>query len=258
MMVPIRFVALISLLGLAYGTAPSLAGSETIRIGTEGTDKPFSYTDASGNLTGFEIDLVRAICEKIDARCEFSTIAFDGIIPALQESRIDAIATKMRITEKRKKVVDFTDGYYSTNSQFMYCGTPKANGTSPEQMTGLTIGAQAGTSTGDYLEANYGKTSSLRLYKNFDEVLLDLGNGRLDFAAVSTFTGYDFKRTDAGKNCEFLGKPLSDPSLPSQIGMAVRKGDDDLRTSLNRGISAVMADGTYERINAKYFPFSIK
>src|SRR5258707_7967052 len=71
----------------------------TIKIGTEGAYAPFNYHDAAGKLQGFDVDIVQALCDRMKAKCEFVAIQFDGIIPALQNSQIDAIATSMAITE---------------------------------------------------------------------------------------------------------------------------------------------------------------
>ncbi len=83
----IVFLALIALTGGAQ------AETRKIRIGTEGTYRPFSYFDAEGKLTGFEVELDRAICAAVKADCEFVTMEFDGLIPALQEKKIDAVAS---------------------------------------------------------------------------------------------------------------------------------------------------------------------
>lgn len=248
--------ALLVLLGLATG---ALADGRKIRIGTEGTYRPFSFFDADGKLTGFEVELDRAICAAVKADCEFVTMQFDGLIPALQESKIDAVASGLRITDKRRKVIDFTDKYYTPYAQFVSCAHKEQAGIEPPAVKGWIIGTQSGSTNADYLSASYEGVADIRFYKSMDEVYQDLTAGRLDAALSSSFVGYDFLHSEKGKDCAFIGPKLTDPSIFGHgTGMGLRKGDDELRLLLNRGIEAVYADGTFDAINARYWPFSVK
>lgn len=241
------------------GSAAAVADGQKIRIGTEGTYRPFSYYDAAGKLTGFEIELVDAICAEIKADCEWVVMEFDGMMPALQEKKIDAIASGLRITDKRRKVIDFADKYYTPYAQFVTCSHKEQTDTSPAALKGMHIGTQSGTSNADFLTAVYAKDADVRFYKSMDEVYLDLQSGRLDAALSSSFVGYDFLHSDKGKDCAFMGAGMSDPKYFGYgTGLGIRKGEDELRNRFNEGIKAVNADGTFDKINAKYWPFSIK
>jgi lysine-arginine-ornithine-binding protein len=228
-----------------------------IRVGTEGANAPFNYRDATGQLRGFDIDIAQALCDRIGAKCEFVAVQFDGIILALQNNQIDAIATSMSITEKRKKVVDFTDRYFTNYRRFITCAGRPITDTSPEALKGRAIGTQGGTAADDYLEAHY-KASDLRLYKTIDDSLQDLAAGRLDAAFGGEAAAYDFMQKEAGKTCRFIGERVTDDKLfGTGVGIALRKTDGDLRDKLNAALKQILADGTYETINKKYFPFSI-
>jgi lysine-arginine-ornithine-binding protein len=249
---------LLAVITLLAGTAFAAEGQK-IRIGTEGTYRPFSYYDAAGKLTGFEVELVEAICAKIKADCEWVTMDLDSMVPALQEKKIDGIASGMRITEKRKKVVDFADKYFSPYAQFVTCSHKEQADTSPAAFKGMVIGTQGGTSNSDFLTGVYATDADVRLYKSMDEVYLDLQAGRLDAALSSAFVGYDFLHSEKGKGCAFIGGKMTDPKyFGNGVGIGIRKGDDALRNLLNEGIKAVNADGTFDKINAKYWPFSIR
>ena len=218
-----------------------------------------SYFDAAGKLTGFEVELVEAVCEKIGARCEFVTMDFDGMVPALQEKKIDAIASGMRVTTKRKKILDFAEKYYTPYAQFVTCRHNDQKDTSTVGMKGMLIGTQAASSNADFLNSEYADAAAVRLYKTMDEVYLDLSSGRLDFALSSSFVGYDFIQSPNGKNCTFVGEHIVDPKyFGDGTAMALRKGDDIIRNALNGGIEAIIQDGTYDKINAKYWPFSVR
>jgi polar amino acid transport system substrate-binding protein len=171
-------MAVMATLGLG-STAATAADWTKIRIGTEGTYEPFTYVDASGQLQGFEIDLMRALCERMQAECEIVTMEFDGIVPALNEGKIDAIATSMTITPKRKEVVDFSDKYYTPRRQFITCLDEAIDDVSPEALKDRVIGVQTGTSPHQYLTDLYPE-SELKLYKSMDDVYPDLVAGRID------------------------------------------------------------------------------
>jgi lysine-arginine-ornithine-binding protein len=248
-------LAVLFALGLASGAR---AGDwSKIRIGTEGAYAPFNFRDAAGKLQGFDIDISQALCDRMGAQCEFIALQFDGIILALQNNQIDAIATSMAMTEKRKKVVDFTDRYWTRYARFMTCGGLSGEGNSPADLKGHTVGTQAGTVSDDYLEAAY-KDSDVRLYKSMDDAYQDIAAGRLDAMLSGEAVSYAFMKTDAGKKCRFIGdRVVNDKLLAAKVGIAVRKTDTDLRDKLNVALKQILADGTYEAINKKYFPFSI-
>ena len=181
----------------------------TIKIGTEGAYAPFNYHDAAGKLQGFDIDIVQALCDRMHAKCEFTAVQFDGIIPALQNGQIDAIATSMAITEKRKKVVDFTDRYWIRHARFLSCSTRKIEDISPAALKGVTIGTQQGTVSDDFLEANY-KDADVRLYKTMDDALQDASAGRIELVLSGEAVAYDYMQKPDGKNCRYAGERLPD------------------------------------------------
>jgi lysine-arginine-ornithine-binding protein len=249
----------ITALMLSLAVTSAVGEPLKLRIGTEGTYKPMSFFDAAGNLTGFEVELVTAICTKISAQCEFVILDFDGIVPALQEKKIDAIAAGMRVTAKRKKILDFADKYYTPYSRFVTCSRHEQKDIDPGSMNDLVIGTQSGSTNADFLNAEYADTGTIRLYKTMDEVYLDLSSRRLDFALSNMFVGYDFLQSEKGKNCIFIGEQIVDPKyFGDGTAIGLRKGDDSIRNALNEGIKAIIEDGTYDKINAKYWPFSVR
>src|SRR5262249_752937 len=159
-----------------------------------------------------------------------------------QEKKIDGIASGMRITEKRKKVVDFADKYFSPYSQFVTCSHKDQADTGPAALKGMVIGTQGGTSNADFLTSVYATDADIRVYNVMEEVYLDLQAGRLDAALSSAFVGYDFLHSDKGKGCAFIGGKMTDPKyFGDGVGIGIRKGDDALRNLLNEGIKAVNA-----------------
>lgn len=232
--------------------APATMAGDKIRIATEGAYAPFNMVDASGNLVGFDVDVAKALCAQMKADCEIVAQDWDGIIPGLRAKKYDAIIASMSITEERLRVVDFSEKYYSNVLAFV---APKGKQleVSKEGLKGLTVGAQRATIAGQQLEDVYGNVVKVKLYDTQDNAYLDLNAGRLDALLSDKFPAYDWLRTNDGQGFEFKG---ADIDINDKIGIAVRKGDK-LSGKFSEAIKAIVDNGTYAKINAKYFPFSI-
>ena len=228
-----------------------------IRIGTEGAYPPFNFVDKSGELQGFDIDIAKAICDKLKAECSFVAQDWDGIIPALLANKYDAIVASMSITDERRQRVAFSDKYYNTPARFVAKKGAKLDATAAG-LEGKTVGAQRATTHASYLEDNF-KDAEIKLYGTQDEANLDLANGRLDAVLADATVLYEWlEKTDEGKCCAFVSEPIVAPKWFGEgVGVALRKDDKELAAMVNKAIAEIRADGTYEKINKKYFPFSI-
>ncbi|MCO6060112.1 ABC transporter substrate-binding protein [Pseudomonas sp. MOB-449] len=235
---------------LAFGS--SAVAADKLKIGTEGAYPPFNLIDASGKPGGFDVDIAQALCAKMKVECEVVTSDWDGIIPALNAKKFDAIVASMSITDERKQAVDFTTPYYTNKLQYI---APKGTDfkTDKASLKGKVIGAQRATIAGTWLEDNMGDVVDIKFYDTQENAYLDLASGRLDGVLADKFVNWEWLKSDAGKDFEFKGEPVFDND---KIGVAVRKGDP-LREKLDAALQAIVADGTYQKINAKYFPFSI-
>jgi len=228
------------------------ASAEKIRIASEGAYAPFNMIDANGNLVGFDIDIAKALCAEMKAECEIVAQDWDGIIPGLMARKYDAIIASMSITKERLRVVNFTNKYY-TNSLAFVAAKGKALDTSMDGPKGLSVGAQRATISGQTLEDKYSDVVNVKLYDTQDNAYLDLAAGRIDAILSDKFPAYDWLQSKDGANFEFKGADLD---IDDKIGIAVRKGDK-LQERLNKALDAIVANGTYKEINAKYFPFDI-
>lgn len=226
--------------------------AEKLKMGIEAAYPPFNSKDASGQVVGFDKDIGDALCAKMKVECEVFVSDWDGIIPALNAKKSDFIVSSLSITDERKQAVDFTDPYYSNKLQFI---APKNVDfkTDKDSLKGKTIGTQRATLSATWLEDEYGSDIKVSLYDTQDNAYLDLTSGRVDALLADKYVNYDWLKSDAGKNFEFKGEPVVDSD---KIGIAIRKGDP-LREKLNAALKEIIADGTYKKINDKYFPFSI-
>ncbi|NVK73462.1 amino acid ABC transporter [Marinomonas sp. CT5] len=241
-----------TLLLTAALSSVSVQAADKIRFATEGAWAPFNFIDSNGKPQGFDVDIARALCAKMEADCEIVTQDWDGLIPGLKVRKFDAIIASMSITEDRLKVVDFTNKYYSGGLRFMGRVGDKFD---LNNLEGKTIGAQRATLGAQYLEDNFTGKANLKFYDNQDNVYLDLVAGRLDIVLSDELPTYNWLKTsESGSKFEFKGEAFM---KTDNIGIAVRKGDNKLKAKLNKALDEILADGIYQKINAKYFPFSI-
>ncbi len=237
---------------LSFAPAPGAdAASGKLRIGVDPGYPPFSEVDDAGRLKGFDIDIARALCRRLETACAFVREDWEKLIPALRAGKFDAIVSSMSITEKRRRLVAFTDRYYSNVVRFV---ARKGGGFDPAAPAGRTIGAARATIASDWLEANLSRVATIKLFGEQDALMRALVEGRLDAVFGDGLGHWQWLRSQEGADFAFAGDGYR---LDEGIGIAVRKADDTLRRRLNRAIRAIRADGTYEKINARYFPFDI-
>lgn len=243
-------------LTLAAGAAQADIGK--VVIATEGAYPPFNFVDANGELQGFDVDIAKALCEKMQAECEIVAQDWDGIIPGLLAKKYDAIVASMSITEERKQKVDFTDKYYNTPAKFV---AKKGSGIeiSKEGLEGKIIGVQVSTIHENFARDTFGDVAEIKAYDTQENANLDLVSGRVDvIIADSVALDEGFLQTDMGKDYEFVGPDFTDPKYFGEgAGIAVRKGETELRDAFNAAIDAIRADGTYKAINDKYFAYDV-
>ena len=254
----VRLAAAVMALALSTGLAAAQQKEWTkVRIGTEGAYPPFNETLPDGTLAGFDIDIAKALCEKMKVECEFVTQDWDGIIPALLAGKYDAIVASMSITEERKQQVDFTNRYYNTPPAIAVPKDSKLTEATPEALEGVVLGAQSSTTHSNYAEEKL-PGAELKLYPTADEYKLDLANGRLDAAIDDVVVLDQWVKSEAGACCKILGTLTPDPVINGEgAGIAVRKEDTALKEMFNKAIEEIRADGTYKKIQDKYFDFDV-
>ncbi|GAB5506289.1 MAG: ABC transporter substrate-binding protein [Rhizobiaceae bacterium] len=250
----------IALAAAAAALAVTMGGAQAqdmmkLKIGTEGAYPPFNNLEADGTLVGFDIDIAKALCEEMKADCEFVTQDWDGIIPALQAGKFDAIIASMSITEERMEKVDFTNKYYNTPPALAAPKDTDITGVTKEDLAGKVVGAQGSTTHSNYAEATY-TDSEVKLYPTADEYKLDVDSGRVDAVVDDVIVLGDWLATDDGACCKIVGTitPVVEIHGPG-AGIAIRKGEDELREKFNAAIDAIRANGKYKEINDKYFDF---
>lgn len=228
-----------------------------IRIGVEGAYPPFSEITPEGEMKGFDIDIANALCASLKAECTLVKQDWDGIIPALLARKYDAIIASMTITEERKKKVDFTDKYYQTPARF---ARRKGAGIeiTKEGLKGRTVGIQRATTHDTFVTAEF-PDADIKRYGTQDEAYLDAAAGRLDLLlADSEALSSGFLKTGKGGDWEFVGPDFTEKKYFGEgVGIAIRKTDGALKDKLNSAIANILKNGTYKKIQDKYFNYNI-
>ena len=261
--------------------------SDKIKIGTEGAYPPWNSKDASGKLIGFEVELANWLCIYMQRDCTIVEQDWDGMIPALQMRKFDAIMAGMSITDERKKVITFSQGYADEvaslavmkGSSLEGMDTPaginltkpnaaakKALKTLTGALAGKTVCTQTGTIHQNFLQSGDVGSVNVRTYKTQDEVNLDLSSGRCDvaLAAAVAFTDYAEK---SGKSVVLVGPTFSGGAFGNGVGVGIRqasqmgegsdqgKKDAKLLADFNKAIDTARKNGKISELAIKWFGF---
>jgi polar amino acid transport system substrate-binding protein len=256
MRIALRIALAASAALLTLGVAQ--AQEKTLKIGTEGAYPPFNNLTADGKLVGFDIDIAQALCDEMKVKCEFIAQDWDGIIPALQAGKFDAIVASMSITPERKEKVDFTHKYYNTPSALAAPKDTTLKGVTKADLAGKSIGVATTTTHFNYAAKTY-TDSTVKGYPSSPEEQLDLANGRLDAIEDDIVVLSQWLDSPDGACCKILGTPSPQPVeiFGEGAGIAVRKGETDLVNKFNAAIDSIRASGKYKEINDKYFKFDV-
>ena len=241
---------------VALTFASNILAAEPLKMGVQAAYPPFNSKDASGQVVGFDVDIGNALCAKMKVECEVVAADWDSIIPALNSSQFNFLISSMSITDERKQLVDFTAPYYSNKLQFIASKAVTLNigkDTIRQDLNGKIIGAPRATLAAAWLQKNLADVATIKLYDTQAEANADLAAGHLDTVLADKFVSYEWLKSEIGKSYEFKGSPVLEND---KIGIAVRKGDP-LLEQLNSALKEIISDGTYKKINDKYFPFSI-
>ncbi len=247
-------ILLSSAFAVLFLAGPVQAEITHVKMGTEGAYPPFNNINEEGELVGFDIEIGNALCDAMDVTCEWVTSDWDGIIPALLAKKFDTIMASMSITEERKEKIAFTDKYYTSPVRFI---RRKGTNASPEEIAGGIVGVQSATVSENLVRGRF-PDAEVKTYAEQEQANLDLASGRVDLVAADAFVLMDFVESEAGNDVEFVGPSYTDEEfLGEGIGIGVRKEDEELRGMLNEAIKQIREDGTYQKINAKYFDFDV-
>lgn len=219
-------------------------------VGLDDTFAPMGFRDENGKLVGFDIDLAKAVAERMGVEVEFKPVEWDGVILSLRSGMIDLIWNGMTITEKREEQINFTAPYM--NNRQVIVVNEKSDIQTKEDLEGKVVGLQMGSSSINALNSDQDLLDSLKEVKQYStnaEALMDLQIGRVDAVVVDEMHGryyYISKLPGVFRVLEGdLGREF--------YGVGIRKEDLSFLNELNRVLDEMKDDGTAKEISIKWF-----
>ncbi len=227
--------------------APAPAGPKTIIFASDATYPPLQYPNEQKEIVGFEVDVIKAAAEKGGFKAEFKNVAWDGIFAGLAAGKYDAISSSVSITDERKATMDFSEPIMAIE-QMLVVGV-KEKATDLAALKGKTIGAQIGTTS--YLVVK--DVKGFKAIKTYDEVGLameDLVKGTIQAVVADSPVAVEYTTKKHADKIKIAGVLKSDKV--ENIGIAVKKGNKEVLDLVNKGLAAIKADGTFDKIKAAH------
>lgn len=233
---------------------PDLTELHSLRFLTEDDYPPFHFALPDGSLTGFDVDLARAICEELKIACTVQARRFDLLADALNSNEGDALIASLRIDAQSRAKFDFTAPYYATPARFVTRADTKLEAT-PEGLTGKRVEVIGKTAQEAYLESFFPKTLR-KSYDNRAALYAALKGGAIDaFFDDAITSSFWLAGTDAQNCCVFRGGPFTESRFFGEgVGIAVKKGNRSLRRALDYALVQLAQRGVYTDLYLKYFP----
>lgn len=237
---------------------PDTGAIRLIRFITEDDYPPFNFALPDGSLTGFNVELARAVCEELKIACTIQPRRWDTLIPALSENRADAAIASLAMNAANRVQLDFTAPYYKTPARFV---AKRAEGEAapseilPETVAGWPIGVEAKTAHEAFLRAFFPQ-AEIRSFASRAEAqdALKAGQVKLVFGDGVSLSLW-LNGAEAANCCAFAGGPFTESRFFGEgVGIAVRKGNGELRRALDWGLRRVHERGLYAELYLKFFP----
>lgn len=220
--------------------------AKKLYVGTNAEFAPYEYLE-NGKMVGFDIELMDAIGEELGYEIVWSNMSFDGLLPALQMKKIDAVIAGMSQTPERQKAVTFSMPYllFSSDKHYVIVNE-ESSYVKKEELNGKKIGVQIGTMQEEFAKDLGGLP---QLYNSWTGALMDLQQNKIDAVIIADVSGEEYLKTMKGiKKIDVVEENFPGASI------ALRKGETELAEQINQAILKIDAEGKYLEILKKYFP----
>ena len=229
-------------MGLFVGCGSS-KDSKVLVMGTNAEFEPFEYREGT-DIVGFDVDIAKAIADKMGKELKIEDMAFDSLLLALGSDKIDFVAAGLTVDDERKKQADFTQTYFKSK-QVIIVKADNTEISTVDNLVGKTVGVQLGT-TGDLAISAVEGVEVIRLDKG-TQAVADLQNGKVDAVVIDEEPA---KKMIAGKDDL---KIIEAPFVEEEYAIAIKKGDQALVDEMNKALDDLKASGEYDTIYEKYF-----
>ena len=230
--------------------APAASGTaaRVLVVGTDAAYAPFESQNEKGEIVGFDIDIVKAAAQKAGLEVKFVNTPWEGIFNALKQGDRDLLVSSITITDERRQTMDFTAPYFDAHQLIaVRAGSKVARF---DDLKTLKVGVQTGTTGDEAISKLQGKNSAdIKRFESTPLALKELEAGGIDAVVADNGVVVNYVKNNAGSRFRTVD---DSEFVPEHYGIAVRKGDAELLAKLNRGLAAIRADGSYDRIYASY------
>lgn len=240
-----RVVVLLLAALFSLGLAQDLEG-RVLKIGSDTTYPPLETIDENGNIVGFDVDVMNAICEKINCVAEFTTTAWDGIFAALAAGEFDMVVSGVSITEERDKIVDFSEPYLVVSQAILVRVADEALTIDDFKAGGMKLAAQTGTTNADLAVELVGR-DNVSLYDTFSSAVEALRNEDVSGVMIDGTSAVSYEQEFAGELTVGITGLNSDP-----LGLVFQE-DSELVDAFNTGLQMIKDDGTLDKLVANYW-----
>jgi len=232
----------------AAAAGASASSARVYSVGTDAAYAPFESQNEKGEIVGFDIDVVRAVAAKAGFEVKFINTPWEGIFNALKQGDRDLLVSSITITDERRQSMDFSAPYFDAHQLIAVKGDSKV--TRFEDLKSLRVGVQTGTTGDEAISKLQGKNStSIKRFESTPLALKELEAGGIDAVVADNGVVINYVANNAATRFRTVNDPAF---VPEQYGIAVRKGNAELLAKVNQGLAAIRADGSYDRIYAKY------
>ena len=232
------------------GNPYNLADPATISVGSMGDAKPYTFTDAEGQFSGFDVELFRDVARRLGFDKDHVTFTgqdFSALLPSVANGRFDVAVAAIGTTDARKKTVDFSDGYLAG---YLTVLTADPSIKAPSDLAGKRLGVVQGTLQEGYARAHFSKADIVTFPDN-NSAVSALNSGSID----AHFLDYEAAKQYGGQY-KGLTLAIDIPSFDAPAGFVVRKNNDAFREALNKALHEAKQDGTWRTLYVKWFPGS--
>ncbi|GFO54881.1 basic amino acid ABC transporter substrate-binding protein [Geomonas sp. Red276] len=237
---------LLPVLALTLSVVSPALAARTITVATDATWPPMEMVDANKNIVGYDIDFLNAAAKEAGFKVVFKNTAWDGIFAGLDSGQYDAVISSVTITPERQKKYDFSLPYIDAGQILVVPKTDRA--TKLADMKGKKVGAQIGT-TGAF-EIKKIKGVELKTYDEIGLAFEDMAAGRIQGVVCDEPTAiiYALQKKEYKEKFKIAGKPFTKEAY----GICVKKGNKELVSLLNRGITAVKKKKIDQQLKKKW------
>jgi ABC-type amino acid transport substrate-binding protein len=228
-----------------------------ITVATEGAYPPFNYLDRKGLPAGFEMDLAQEACMRMKAECEFVTAKWDELVPGLLDKKFDIVMSSLEVNNERRRRLGLSRRYYLSPGAFVAEKGQPFDGP-PALLRNRKIGVQKDSTHSDWIDKSFRRSAQIKRYPTLKAALEALTRDEVDAVFGDKVQLWLWSQKPEGKCCEVMGQDIKDTqTLGVGVSAGLRREDIKLREAFNKALAEMMSDGTYKKLNDKYFPFPL-